>query len=190
MKLLAARRLLRIQRVVIRYQLDDLLFALPLPFWLRVLRLVLPWRWLPRKALPLTRGARLRLALEELGPIFIKFGQLLSTRRDLLPADIADELAKLQDQVPPFDPAQSLTLIEAQLGAKVAEVFARFDAQPLASASVAQVHRATLDDGREIALKVQRPRARQQIERDLSLLTWGARRSGKAMALRSQGGAQ
>ena len=75
MKLLAARRLLRIQRVVIRYQLDDLLFALPLPFWLRVLRFVLPWRWLPRKAFPLTRGARLRLALEELGPIFSKFGQ-------------------------------------------------------------------------------------------------------------------
>ena len=84
MKLLAIRRLLRIQRVVIRYKLDDLLFNLPLPFWARMLRYALPWRWLPRRALQLSRGARLRLALEELGPIFIKFGQLLSTRRDLL----------------------------------------------------------------------------------------------------------
>jgi ubiquinone biosynthesis protein len=107
MKLLAVRRLLRIQRVVIRYQLDDLLFNLPLPFWASLLRYALPWRWLPRKASTLSRGARLRLALEELGPIFIKFGQVLSTRRDLLPLDIADELAKLQDQVPPFDPAKA-----------------------------------------------------------------------------------
>ena len=180
MKLLAARRLLRIQRVVIRYQLDDLLFALPLPFWLRVLRLVLPWRWLPRKALPLTRGARLRLALEELGPIFIKFGQLLSTRRDLLPADIADELAKLQDQVPPFDPAQSLALIEAQLGAKVAEVFARFDAQPLASASVAQVHGAQLKSGEEVVVKVIRPGLKPIIKQDLAWLFLLAKVAEKA----------
>ena len=180
MKLLAARRLLRIQRVVIRYQLDDLLFALPLPFWLRVLRFVLPWRWLPRKALPLTRGARLRLALEELGPIFIKFGQLLSTRRDLLPADIADELAKLQDQVPPFDPAQSLALIEAQLGAKVAEVFARFDAQPLASASVAQVHGAQLKSGEEVVVKVIRPGLKPIIKQDLAWLFLLAKVAEKA----------
>ena len=180
MKLLAARRLLRIQRVVIRYQLDDLLFALPLPFWLRVLRLVLPWRWLPRKALPLTRGARLRLALEELGPIFIKFGQLLSTRRDLLPADIADELAKLQDQVPPFDPTHSLALIEAQLGAKVAEVFARFDAQPLASASVAQVHGAQLKSGEEVVVKVIRPGLKPIIKQDLAWLFLLAKVAEKA----------
>ena len=96
MKLLAVRRLFRIQRVIIRYQLDDLLLALPVPVWLRVLSALLPWRWLPRRELNLSRGARLRLALEELGPIFIKFGQLLSTRRDLLPADIADELAPLR----------------------------------------------------------------------------------------------
>ena len=97
MKLLAVRRLFRILRVVIRYRLDDLLFALPLPFWLRALGAALPWRWLPRPAQHESRGACLRLALEDLGPIFIKFGQLLSTRRDLLPMDIADELAKLQD---------------------------------------------------------------------------------------------
>ncbi len=100
MKLLAVRRLFRILRVVVRYRLDDLLLALPLPWWLRALSWLLPWRWLPRKPLDSSRGARLRLALEDLGPIFIKFGQLLSTRRDLLPIDIADELAKLQDQVP------------------------------------------------------------------------------------------
>lgn len=86
MKLLAVRRLFRIQRVVIRYRLDDLLFDQPLlPWWLASLRLLMPWRWLPRKPSELNRGARLRLALQDLGPIFIKFGQLLSTRRDLLP---------------------------------------------------------------------------------------------------------
>ena len=170
MKLLAARRLLRIQRVVIRYRLDDLLLALPLPFWLRAASYALPWRWLPRKALTLSRGERLRLALEELGPIFIKFGQLLSTRRDLLPADIADELAKLQDQVPPFDPDQSRALIEAQLGAKVGELFARFDAQPLASASVAQVHAAQLKSGEEVVVKVIRPGLEPVIRQDLAWL--------------------
>nr|WP_298142062.1 ubiquinone biosynthesis regulatory protein kinase UbiB [uncultured Pseudomonas sp.] len=180
MKLLAVRRLIRIQRVVVRYQLDDLLFALPLPLWLRVSRFVLPWRWLPRRALPLSRGARLRLALEELGPIFIKFGQLLSTRRDLLPADIADELAKLQDQVPPFDPAHSLALIEAQLGARVGEVFARFDAQPLASASVAQVHGAQLKSGEEVVVKVIRPGLKPIIKQDLAWLFLLAKIAEKA----------
>src|SRR5690554_1004939 len=109
MKLIATRRLWRILRVVIRYRLDDLLFALPLPGYLRILQWLLPWRWLPRgKTLP--RGEALRLALEDLGPVFIKFGQILSTRRDLLPPDIADEMAKLQDQVPPFPSEQSIKL--------------------------------------------------------------------------------
>lgn len=94
MKLLATRRLLRILRVVIRYRLDDLLLALPLPWPLRLLGALLPWRWLPRKPLALSRGERLRLALEDLGPIFIKFGQLLSTRRDLLPLRVAADLPK------------------------------------------------------------------------------------------------
>ena len=182
MKLLAVRRLLRIQRVVIRYQLDDLLFALPLPLWARVLRYVLPWRWLPRRDLLLSRGARLRLALEELGPIFIKFGQLLSTRRDLLPTDIADELARLQDQVPPFDPAQSQALIESQLGAKVSEVFARFDAQPLASASVAQVHAAQLKTGEEVVVKVIRPGLKPVIEQDIAWLFLLAKLAEKSSA--------
>ncbi|MGA4635551.1 ubiquinone biosynthesis regulatory protein kinase UbiB [Pseudomonas solani] len=170
MKLLAVRRLLRIQSVVIRYRLDDLVFDLPLPWWLRALSYLLPWRWFPRKRLELSRGARLRLALEGLGPIFIKFGQLLSTRRDLLPPDIADELARLQDQVPPFDPEQAVARIEEQLGARVSEVFARFDVTPLASASVAQVHAAQLKSGEEVVVKVIRPNLRPIIRQDLAWL--------------------
>jgi ubiquinone biosynthesis protein len=170
MKLLAVRRLFRILRVVVRYRLDDLLLALSLPWWLRALSYGLPWRWLPRKPLDSSRGERLRLALEDLGPIFIKFGQLLSTRRDLLPIDIADELAKLQDQVPPFDAALSVARIEAQLGAKVSEVFARFDNQPMASASVAQVHAAQLKTGEEVVVKVIRPGLKPIIKQDLAWL--------------------
>ena len=170
MKLLAVRRLLRIQRVVIRYRLDDLLFALPLPWFLLAVRYVLPWRWFPRKQLALSRGARLRLALQDLGPIFIKFGQILSTRRDLLPEDIADELMLLQDRVPPFDSQQSMALIEEQLGKKISEVFSRFDVEPLASASVAQVHAAQLKTGEEVVVKVIRPGLKPIIGQDLAWL--------------------
>ena len=170
MKLLAARRLLRILYVVIRYALDDLLFELPLPFWLRSTRFLLPWRWFGPRASPLSRGQRVRLALQELGPIFIKFGQLLSTRRDLLPTDIADELTQLQDRVPPFDPAKSLALIEAQLGVPVEQAFARFDTAPLASASVAQVHAARLKSGEEVVVKVVRPGLRPIIRADIAWL--------------------
>ncbi|MDR0279197.1 MAG: ubiquinone biosynthesis regulatory protein kinase UbiB [Paucimonas sp.] len=182
MKLLAVRRLLRIQRVVIRYRLDDLLFDLPLPWWLASLRLLMPWRWLPRKQLDLSRGARLRLALQDLGPIFIKFGQLLSTRRDLLPADIADELMLLQDRVPPFDPQKAVALIEEQLGAKVGEVFSRFDVEPLASASVAQVHAARLKSGEEVVVKVVRPGLKPVIAQDLAWLFLIARGAERVSA--------
>ncbi|KGF63959.1 MULTISPECIES: ubiquinone biosynthesis regulatory protein kinase UbiB [Pseudomonas] len=170
MSLLAVRRLFRIQRVVIRYRLDDLIFALPLPWWLLAVRFVLPWRWLPRRKNELTRGARLRLALQDLGPIFIKFGQLLSTRRDLLPEDVADELMMLQDRVPPFDSAKAVALIESQLGAKISEVFSRFDIAPLASASVAQVHAARLKTGEEVVVKVVRPGLKPIIGSDLAWL--------------------
>ncbi len=170
MKLLAVRRLFRIQRVVIRYRLDDLLFALPLPWWMLAVRFVLPWRWLPRKASELNRGARLRLALQDLGPIFIKFGQLLSTRRDLLPEDIADELMLLQDRVPPFDQQLAVQLIEEQLGASICDVFSRFDVTPLASASVAQVHAARLKSGEEVVVKVVRPGLKPVIGQDLAWL--------------------
>ena len=182
MKLLATRRLLRILRVVIRYRLDDLLLTLPLPTWMRALRFALPWRWLPRRELELSRGEALRLALEDLGPIFIKFGQLLSTRRDLLPPDVADELARLQDQVPPFDPQHAVARIEEQLGAKVGEVFARFDVTPLASASVAQVHAAQLKSGEEVVVKVIRPNLRPIIRSDLAWLFLAARIAEKASA--------
>jgi len=182
MKLLAVRRLLRIQRVVIRYRLDDLLFALPLPWFLRITRFAMPWRWFPRKRLELTRGAALRLALQDLGPIFIKFGQLLSTRRDLMPEDIADELMLLQDRVPPFDPQQAIKLIQEQLGKKIVEVFSRFDVEPLASASVAQVHSAQLRSGEEVVVKVVRPGLKPVIGQDLAWLFLLARWAEKFSA--------
>src|SRR6185295_13000366 len=103
------------------------------------------------------RAVRLRLALEKLGPIFVKFGQLLSTRRDLLPADIADELAKLQDRVPPFDSQLVVVTLERVYGKALSGVFAAFDEKPVASASVAQVHLALLPDGTEAAVKILRP---------------------------------
>jgi ubiquinone biosynthesis protein len=116
------------------------------------------------------RAVRLRLALEALGPIFVKFGQVLSTRRDLLPQDIADELAKLQDQVPPFPSDQAVAHLEAAYGQPVGEIFASFEREPVASASVAQVHFATLPDGREVAVKILRPGIAPVIAHDLSLL--------------------
>ncbi len=115
-------------------------------------------------------GVRLRIALEELGPIFVKFGQMLSTRRDLLPLAIADELAKLQDQVPAFPAAESWGLIEKYLGKPVQEVFKQLDRDPVASASIAQVHFGVLPDGREVAVKVLRPGILDVIEDDLALL--------------------
>jgi len=133
------------------------------------------YRWLRRATLvgrrwDQPRGVRMRLALERLGPIFVKFGQVLSTRRDLLPADIADELAKLQDSVPPFPAAQARVLVERALGRRIEEIFATFEAEPVASASIAQVHFATLMDGREVAVKVLRPGMLDIIEDDLALL--------------------
>ena len=123
-----------------------------------------------------TRGERLRLAFESLGPIFVKFGQVLSTRRDLLPADVAQELALLQDRVPPFAPEVARARIEASLGMRIEEVFAEFEVQPVASASIAQVHFATLLDGRhggrEVAVKVLRPNMLPVIDKDLGLMAF------------------
>ncbi len=170
MKLLAIRRLWRILRVTIRYRLDDLLFALPLPWYVRMSQILMPWRWLPRSSNTMPRGEALRLALEDLGPVFVKFGQILSTRRDLLPPDIADEMAKLQDQVPPFSSEKAIALIEEQLGATVEEVFKTFSSAPLASASIAQVHAAQLKTGEDVVVKVIRPNLKPIIAKDIAWL--------------------
>jgi ubiquinone biosynthesis protein len=164
-----ARRLVGIQRVLVRHGLDDFVRATHLYRPLRFLVYLSPWTWFARSQ-GTTRAEKLRLALEELGPIFIKFGQALSTRRDLLPRDIADELAKLQDRVPPFDSAAAKAEVERALGKSTGELFGSFEETPLAAASIAQVHAATLKDGREVVVKVLRPGMRQLIERDLQVL--------------------
>ena len=120
------------------------------------------------------RGVRLREALEALGPIFVKFGHVLSTRRDLLPRDIADELARLQDRVPPFESDLAVAEIERSLGKNLQQLFAHFEKNPVASASIAQVHLATLQDGREVAVKVLRPGVERDIAKDVALLETGA----------------
>lgn len=162
-------RALRIGRVLLRYRLDDLLDGTPAERWLRLMRPFVPKA--SREIAAQSRGARLRLALQELGPIFVKFGQILSTRRDLVPTDVAEELSLLQDSVAPFDGAQARAIVEKQLGRPVSEAFERFDVEPLASASIAQVHPATLAGGREVVVKVLRPDIERQIAADVSLLS-------------------
>lgn len=159
-------RMIGIQRILVRHGLDDLIskthFLRPLRFF---------FYFFPRSAdrsEPL--GKRIRLALQELGPIFVKFGQAVSTRRDLLPADIADELAMLQDRVPPFPAEQAIEIMEQAYGKSVHDVFSRFDKEPFAAASIAQVHTAALQDGTEVIVKVLRPGVRHLIERDLDVL--------------------
>ena len=112
----------------------------------------------------------MRRALEELGPIFVKFGQVLSTRRDLLPADVADELALLQDQVPPFASDLAVAEITRSLGQHPDQLFASFSREPVASASVAQVHFAVLKNGTEVAVKVLRPGVHQAMDKDIALM--------------------
>lgn len=170
MRLLAVRRLFTILRVIIRYRLDDYLFALNLPWYLAIWQRLLPWRWLRKEQSNRPAGEAIRLALEELGPVFIKFGQILSTRRDLLPPDMADELARLQDRVPPFSPTEARTRIESELGGPIEQHFAWFDEQPLASASIAQVHGARLKTGEEVVVKVIRPNLRPIIRQDIAWL--------------------
>lgn len=161
-------RLAKILRVIGRYRLDEFVDREQLPALPRFALGLLPWRLHP--APDLSRGVRLRRALEELGPVFIKFGQMLSTRRDLLPEDIADELAKLQDNVPPFPQQQSIAIIEQALGKPVTELFASFESTPMASASVAQVHTATLHSGEQAVVKVVRPDIESVIREDVALM--------------------
>jgi ubiquinone biosynthesis protein len=169
MRLRVLGRLLTIQRALVRHGLDDFIRATHLYRPFRFLFYLSPWTWFQRSA-GASRGARLRLALEELGPIFIKFGQALSTRRDLLPADIADELAKLQDRVPPFSSTLAVTTIENALGAKLDDVFAHFETQALAAASIAQVHGATLRTGEDVVIKILRPGMHEVIDLDLAVM--------------------
>ncbi|MDE2406984.1 MAG: ubiquinone biosynthesis regulatory protein kinase UbiB [Xanthomonadaceae bacterium] len=164
----SALRAWKIGRVLLRYRLDDLLDGTPAERWLNLMRPFVPRA--SREVASLSRGARLRLALQALGPIFVKFGQILSTRRDLIPPDIAEELTLLQDRVAPFDGVQARTLVEVALGRSISEAYASFDTTPLASASIAQVHAATLHDGREVVVKVLRPDIAALIASDVVLL--------------------
>ncbi|MCW5666034.1 MAG: ubiquinone biosynthesis regulatory protein kinase UbiB [Piscinibacter sp.] len=159
-------RLVVICVTVVRYGLDELVLGSFRQRWVRVLVRVLTIG----RRLDAPRGERLRLGLERLGPIFVKFGQVLSTRRDLLPADFAEELAKLQDRVPPFPAAVSRAIVEKAFGRPIEQVFASFEDEPVASASIAQVHFATLQSGREVAVKVLRPGMLAVIDDDLALM--------------------
>ncbi len=159
-------RLVTIVVTVLRFGLDEVALSAFRQPWVRMMvRLATIGR-----RLDAPRGERLRMGLERLGPIFIKFGQVLSTRRDLVPLDVADELARLQDRVPPFPAAQSRALVEKAFGRRIEDVFASFDAEPVASASIAQVHFAVLKDGRDVAVKVLRPGMLEVIDQDMDLL--------------------
>jgi ubiquinone biosynthesis protein len=160
--------MLRIVRVLVRHGLDEFVFTLHLFRPYRFMLFLFPGYWFRDRNVP--RGQRLREALEELGPVFVKFGQAVSTRPDLIPADIAVELTRLQDDVLPFPGDEAREIIERALDAPLSEHFASFDIQPLASASVAQVHGATLQDSTEVVVKVLRPGIEKVIEQDLQLL--------------------
>ncbi len=162
-------RLIFISRVLLRHGLDDLVLTTHLFRPIRFFRYLSPTIW-RKKVRGRSRGQRIRQSLEDLGPIFVKFGQILSTRRDLLPDDLADELAKLQDQVPPFESDLAIKIIEKSFKRPLDQIFHSFEPVPLASASIAQVHTAELAEGEKIVVKVVRPGIEKTIRRDISLL--------------------
>jgi len=162
-------RLIFISRVLLRHGLDDLVLSTHLFRPIRFARFFTLSFW-RKNVRNRSHGQRIRESLEDLGPIFVKFGQILSTRRDLLPDELSDELAKLQDQVPPFDSDVAIKIIEKSFNRPLNEIFKSFDRKPLASASIAQVHTAQLLDGEEIVVKVVRPGIEKTIRRDISLL--------------------
>lgn len=161
-------RLLKIQRVLIRHGFDELIFGTPLLHPLRFLRYLLPWNWVRREP-HAPRAERILHVLEDLGPIFVKLGQLLSTRRDLLPEDVAEALSNLQDRVPPFPGHEARRMVEQAFDAPIEQFLLSFDERPIASASIAQVHAARLLDGTEVVVKVVRPGIETTIRRDLGL---------------------
>jgi len=162
------QRLFKIIWVIGKYRIDEFLPLTHLPFYLRILFILAPWHFFPKPKQ--SRGARIRQALEELGPIFIKFGQILSTRRDLLPDDIADELKSLQDNVAPFPGETAKGIIEHALKQSTDDIFKSFSIEPLASASIAQVHAAQLHCGKEVVVKVIRPGITRVIYQDIALM--------------------
>jgi ubiquinone biosynthesis protein len=161
-------RIIKINRVLTYHKIDYLILSDSKYAWLILANMILPWNW--RKKSTGERGVRIRHALEDLGPIFIKLGQAISTRKDLLPEDISVELRKLQDDCPPFDEQHSIQIIEQGLKKTIQEAFASFDPIPMASASIAQVHTATLYDGTDVVVKVVRPDIKPVIEQDVSIM--------------------
>ncbi len=162
-------RLVVIQTVFFRHGLDELLFTLP---WLRPVRFVKylsPWYWMPSNR-QRPKAQRLVAAFEDLGPIFVKFGQMLSTRNDLLPPEYAAALAQLQDRVRPFPASLARQRIERAIGCSIDTAFAEFSTEPMASASIAQVHAARLHDGSEVVIKIVRPGVERRIRQDLDIL--------------------
>ena len=161
-------RLVQINIVLVRHGLEEVIFAIHLFRPIRFILYILPWHWFRKD--DVTHGVRIRRTLEDLGPIFVKFGQALSTRRDLLPDEVADELAKLQDQVPPFCGKEARSIIENAYDQPLSEIFAYLEEDALASASIAQVHAAKLHDGSEVVVKVLRPGVEKLVKRDLEVL--------------------
>ncbi len=171
-------RVVHIAWVLAKHGLDEFILAAHLFRPVRFFRYLSPFYWLQKGQRP-GYGVRIRRTLEDLGPIYIKFGQILSTRRDLLPDDIAEELVKLQDNVPPFPAEQSRTIVEKALGGRVEDIFASFEAEPMASASIAQVHAATLHSGEKVIVKVVRPGIEKAIRKDVDLMYTLARLAQK-----------
>ena len=164
-------RLFEINRILIRHNLDELIYAIPAFRPLRFIYHLSPWNWnKDRKKDRAPKAVRIRRALEDLGPVFVKFGQILSTRRDMLPDDLANELANLQDNVPPFSGEEAQAIIEKSLEQPTSKLFQHFDETPLASASIAQVHLATLHTGEEAVVKVVRPGIEKTIRHDIDLM--------------------
>ncbi len=172
-----ALRLIHINLVLLRHGLDEVILATHLFRPIRFLIYLSPFYWLRRDRAPYP--VRIRRTLEDLGPIFVKFGQILSTRRDLLPDELARELAKLQDRVPPFPGIRARSIIEKAFGKPVEALLEEFDETPLASASIAQVHTARLKDGKKVVVKVLRPGIEKTIRRDVDLLFTIARLAEK-----------